>query len=265
MKILYAARSDVGLKREDNEDAYIIVQPGQVGALKERVMLFALADGLGGHPCGEVASKMACNAMEGFLDELEGDPELIEKRLLKRFHEIDENIRTLSGRKRACRNMGTTLSAVVFSGHSAIIAHVGDSRVYRLRDDRMEQITNDHTFLQEMIESGLLAPEDSAVNHFRNKLTNTVGTDEPLELVDTQRLEIVAGDRFLLSSDGLHDTVAFCDIKNTLQEVHDPEKAASHLLSLAIKNGGHDNITIIVIHFSYRSMDINRTSPLPQL
>ena len=144
--------------------------------------------------------------------------------------------------------MGTTLSTIVFADDFAVLAHVGASRIYRFRNGRLNQLTSDNTFVQEMIEEGELSP-DEAVNHpLRNMLTRALGTQEPLEEIEIGRLNIAHGDCFLLSSDGLHSLVPVNTIEDILMRQLHPKQTAEELLQAALGNGGKDNITIIVIH-----------------
>ena len=125
---------------------------------------------------------------------------------------------------------------------------MGDSRIYRLRKNQLEQLTSDHTFVQEMIEEGELTPESAANHPLRNMLTGVLGTREALEKVDTGIVDAAPGDRFLLCSDGLHNMMSARMITATLKSQTDPKKSAEKLLQMALQNGGKDNVTLIVIH-----------------
>lgn len=249
LRIRYFASSDKGLKRKKNEDAYRVVSANQQhGALIEsRTMLFLVADGMGGQPCGEVASEIACNGIEDFIHMASGSPEMIKKQLIERFHDIDNDIRAYANKDHVCRDMGTTMSAVVLSGDTAIIAHVGDCRIYLYRDTELTTLTVDHTFVQEMVDMGLLKPEQAFTHPYRHKLTQAVGTSDPLDQVDTRIVPLLARDRLLLSSDGLHDVVPNDTIKQTLEHTTSPEQAVNMLKSAALSLGGPDNITVIAI------------------
>lgn len=252
MHVQYAARSKTGLKRDKNEDSYRIeLCDAQTSALNNRPMLFAVADGMGGHPCGEVASMMACEIMIDFLNLQEkNSTKGLLRILVKCFFYIDEQIRQLTSKKPSCLHMGTTLSAIVILGEKAIIGHVGDTRVYCLRDGKLKLLTTDHTFVQEMFDHGVFTAEMVKNSPHRNVLTQVVGTDEPLENVNTHTLDIISGDRILLSSDGLHDMISFQEIEQILKEGNNPEETAERLLSQAIVKGGKDDITLIVAHLT---------------
>ena len=250
MRIRYAVKSEMGIKREKNEDSYKInLYEGKHPLLGEGFILFAVADGMGGHPCGEVASQMACEALPGFFQpQGKSSVEELKGALMQVFLSIDKQIKLYTRKNPTCMHMGTTLSVITVFGEKAVIAHVGDTRIYRLRDGILKLLTIDHTFVQEMVEQGVLNAEMAASAPHRNVLTQVVGTDEPLEKVSLQALDIVEGDRFLLSSDGLHDSVNFQDIKSIMAQKNDPKEITRRLLSLALANGGQDDITLIVVH-----------------
>jgi len=248
-QIRYFASTNKGLKRRKNEDAYRVVSTiPQHGALIDRgTMIFIVADGMGGQPCGEVASEIACKGMEDFIYTANGSPEMIKEQLIERFHDIDNDIRDYTNKDPFCRDMGTTLSAVVLSGDTAIIAHVGDCRIYLYRDTELTPLTVDHTFVQEMVELGLIKPEEAFSHPYRHQLTQAVGTSEPLDQIDTRIVPLSAKDRLLLSSDGLHDVVSYAAIKQAMEQTKSPEQAVNMLQSAALRLGGPDNVTVIAI------------------
>jgi protein phosphatase len=248
--IRFFAVSDIGRRRKYNEDSYAVYDSSAVGpGLNKMGYLFGVADGIGGHACGDVASKMACRELGSFFSAASGEwtPEKCSKRMETLILAIDSLVRRRAAEDPACADMGTTLSALLVWGGFGIAGHVGDSRIYRLRGHRLRQLTTDHTFVQEMIEEGELT-EDAAADHpLRSVLTRAVGTPEPLETPEIKLLEIKPGDRFLLASDGLHDMVAFADIKIILTRPGGPQTSAQDLLTAALKNGGKDNVTVIVV------------------
>lgn len=251
--IRYFAVSHIGLRRFRNEDSYAIVDFGASKPPSDRRgVLFAIADGMGGHACGDLASKMACQGLTTIFDDCTADFESKQyaQRLEELIFSVDSRLRQHAITHPDCTDMGTTLSALLISGNSVITAHVGDSRIYRLRGDHLTQLTTDHSFVQEMIDEGELTPE-AAINHpLRSVLTRAVGTQEPLEEVEIRIVDAAIGDRFLLSSDGLHDMVSFKEIARTLKNEIDPQQSAEQLLNAALRNGGRDNVTTISIHLS---------------
>jgi protein phosphatase len=246
----FFAVSNIGLKRARNEDAYLALSFPTEPVGGNRGYLFAVADGIGGNGFGDLASRMTCRSLKTFFstDPVDLLPEQFEKGMDLLFRSIDRKIRWQAIENPACRHMGTTLSVLVLFGKFGVMAHVGDSRIYRLRESKLVQLTTDHTFVQDMIAEGDLTPESAKTHPFRNMLTRAVGTQEPLEEVQTRILDIAAGDRFLLSSDGLHNLVSDLQIASTLKGGIDPRDSAEHLLAAALEKGGNDNVTIIVVH-----------------
>lgn len=246
----YYTFTDIGLKRTRNEDAYAVYNSAEdcsEGA--RRMSLFAVADGIGGHSCGDMASNIACSELKLFFDGtgFESDPGYFVERIETLIHAIDRLIRRRGEENPACEDMGTTLSALLLTEDFGILAHVGDSRIYRLRNGTLSQLTSDHTFTQEMVEDGDLSPESAATHPLRSVLTRAVGTGGTLEKVDTGILELLSGDCFLISSDGLHDMISKEEIENILKTHADPKRAGNELLQKALKGGGTDNITGIII------------------
>lgn len=244
----YASATDIGLRREVNEDHLLLDAPpdarhhcGSVG------VLFAVADGMGGHACGELASRMACQGMEGALHHLEARPEIYRRHLQERFFDVDARLKARGAADPACAHMGTTLAVLAMGSGFAVAAHVGDSRIYRRRGDRLMLLTTDHTFVQEMIAEGELTPEAAATHPLRHMLTRALGTIEPLDAVDTLTADIAPGDRFLLSSDGLHDALSFEEIERILGEGDGLDALVDRMVALALARGGRDNISVIVV------------------
>ena len=248
MRVQYAVRSKVGSKRDNNEDAFRIdVIDGPTLTHGDCSMLFAVADGVGGHPCGEVASMIACDALaEFFITQKKKPGKTLQSILENILFDIDNEIRLSTRNNPNCCHMGTTLSVIVILGGKAEIAHVGDTRIYRLRGGGLKLLTTDHTFIQDMLESGVFTAEMARASPHKNILTQVLGTDEPLENIYTQTINILIGDRILISSDGLHDVVSFRDIELIMNDGNDPEEVADLLLSQARSNGGRDDVTLIV-------------------
>jgi protein phosphatase len=213
--------------------------------------LLGVADGLAGHACGDIASKIACRELAGFVDEIQGlRPDVAEKRMRDKIYEIDKILRLHAARHSSCLDMGTTLSAIALLHKQAVIAHVGDSRIYRLRRRNLKKLTTDHSFVQELVNEGILSEEAAANHPYRNKLTQVVGTDEPLEEVETSRCAIAPGDRYLLCTDGLYGDITSDEIAAILSDSPVPQQAAEELLYLALQRGGHDNATAIVMYLT---------------
>ncbi len=231
LAIRYAVASDIGLNREDNEDS------AYAGA-----RLLAVADGLGGHAGGEVASAAAIEALRP-LDTDVPAGELLGA-LEHAVHQASGALRDLAEADPALRGMGTTLTAILWSGAQLGLVHIGDSRAYLLRDGELFQITHDHTMVQSLVDEGRITPEEAASHPHRSLLLRALGdgSSEP----DLQLRDALRGDRYLLSSDGLHEVVPAGAIAGVLSTAADPDQAATELIGLAIEGGGPDNVTCIV-------------------
>ena len=249
-----SGKTDIGLFRENNEDSYLIVDPGnEAYDVSHSGLLFAVADGMGGHAAGEVASKMACEGLleyyePGIAQETESSDLVYGLEQLRRvIHRTNEEIYQYAQTHLEFSGMGTTLSVLVLFPECAIIGHVGDSRIYRFRNRNLKQLTMDHTEVQAMIDSGHLTPEEASVHPFRHALLQAVGAMAELETIDTGIESVQPGDLYLLSTDGLHDSISDEDIEQTLGETGDIHIACDRLVDLALKKRGRDNITLIII------------------
>lgn len=228
----YAALSDVGLLRDGNEDA----------AFAGRRLL-AVADGMGGHAAGEVASAAVIAALEQ-LDELgvnAGDPR---EALREAVHDANVHLRDMVAAESDLQGMGTTVTAVLTDGDYTWLAHVGDSRAYLLRDGHLTQLTRDHTFVQQLVDEGRIRKEDASTHPQRNFITRALDGREGID-IDLDRLDLQPGDRLLLCSDGLSGVVSDESIAEVLTG-STPEEAVQRLIDLALRGGGPDNITCIV-------------------
>jgi serine/threonine protein phosphatase PrpC len=223
------ALSDPGRRRRRNEDAYVVSPP-----------LFAVADGMGGARAGELASRLAVEAM-GEEPESRG-----EERLSTLIREANRRVFARSHEDASASGMGTTMTAAIVGDDGTVtIGHVGDSRAYRLRDDQLEQLTEDHSLVAELVRSGRLSAEEAETHPQRSVITRALGTDADVD-VDVFTVQGEAGDLFLLCSDGLTTMVEDEDIRRTLSESRDDlEAAARDLVGRANRGGGEDNITVI--------------------
>jgi protein phosphatase len=228
--VRYAVRSDLGLVRGNNEDS---VYAGP--------RLLAIADGMGGHAAGEVASKIVISTLES-LDDDHSVGDLIAA-LRESVREANTRISEAVEANAELDGMGTTLTALRFVGSKVGLVHVGDSRAYLLRGDRLTQITHDDTYVQYLVDSGKLTPDEAKDHPRRSVILRTLngGEVEP----DVSIREARAGDRYLLCTDGLTDVVSTETITETLR-APDPQEAADRLVELALRGGGPDNVTVIV-------------------
>jgi PPM family protein phosphatase len=232
LALRYAIRSDVGLLREGNEDS------AYAGP-----HLLAIADGMGGHVAGEVASSVTISALTGLDDEVPADRLLDE--LAAAVATASNTLHEMSVEDPSLEGMGTTLTALLWSGTTVAICHIGDSRAYLLRDGELRQITRDHTLVQSLVDDGRLSPAQAAIHPQRSLVMRALQSGTEAE-PDLKTIEAKAGDRYLLCSDGLSDVVSEETLHDTLTRCTDREQAVAKLIELAIRGGGPDNITCIV-------------------
>jgi protein phosphatase len=241
-----AGVSDTGRRRRRNEDSYVCEPP-----------LFAVADGMGGAQAGEVASRLAA----AVLQEVNGE-QLSRGAIAELIQEANRRVFQRSNEDAAASGMGTTLTvALVESSDTVAIGHVGDSRAYRVRDGRLEQLTEDHSLVGEMMRSGKLSAEEAEAHPQRSVITRALGTEPDVD-VDTFTVETEPGDVFLLCSDGLTTMVPDREILSLLAASGgDLERAARRLVEAANRSGGEDNITVVV--FEIAETDAEQTVRLP--
>ena len=226
----YAVVSDTGRRRRRNEDTYVVAPP-----------LFGVADGMGGAQAGEVASKLAATTMRGG----EGSDLRGVERVAALIEEANRRVYERSSSDPTASGMGTTMTVALVEGTAVSIGHVGDSRAYLLRDGRMEQLTDDHSLVNELLKSGKLSPDEALAHPQRSVITRAVGTD-PDVTVDAFTIDAHDGDVFLLCSDGLTDMVEDEDILELLEKHRDDlDRAVKALAAAANRGGGEDNITAV--------------------
>jgi len=244
--ISVARMTDVGLLRDRNEDAV---------ASDLTTGLIMLTDGMGGYKSGEIASEIAILVVTSELAELLHEQQSSEKNrqtltvsemLASAVDKANDTIFSTSQDYAACEGMGTTLVAGVFTDNKIIVGHIGDSRMYRLRDETLVQLTEDHSLLQEQISAGLITKQQAKHSNNGHLVTRALGTDPEVEL-ELNEYETKVGDMYLLCSDGLTDLVDDEEIRNTIIDASDSiHLAAKNLVKLAIKYGGKDNISVVI-------------------
>jgi protein phosphatase len=252
MKIVGWGASDVGRKRHHNEDSFLC---------NNDLGLYAVADGMGGHLGGEKASRMAVDILEREVERgrqgLEapaaartngdGDEAQPGRALLKRaVIEADRSIYEAALANPALSGMGTTLTAMLFSGGYVQLGHVGDSRAYLYRDGKARQLTEDHSWIQEQVRAGLLSPEEAKESRFRNIITKSVGFEPSVE-PDLAGLPVQAGDCYVLCSDGLSNYLSVEEVGQILT-AHFYRDAARVFVEMANERGGDDNVTCLVVY-----------------
>jgi PPM family protein phosphatase len=239
MKCAFAGLTDPGLVRPYNQDNHYIDPDGR---------FFILADGMGGHAGGEEASRIATELIKEYFDENWfapiPSPDLLEKAIYQANEGILEDQKLNPERA----DMGTTLVVVIFRNQETWRGHVGDSRLYRYYDGNLEQVTNDHTWISQAIRAGEISAEDAKHHPWRHVLSQCLGRRDLFEGIEIELIqEIKNGDRFLLCSDGLTEEVSDHAINECMKSQADLTKAANQLVETAKKNGGSDNITVVLV------------------
>jgi protein phosphatase len=226
-----AGITDAGRRRRRNEDAYVCEPP-----------LFAIADGMGGAQAGEVASRLAAAVLEEATGEERG-----EDRVASLIQEANRRVFQRSNEDAAASGMGTTMTVALVDATDGTIAigHVGDSRAYRVRNGELEQLTDDHSLVGELMRSGKLSPEEAEAHPQRSVITRALGTEPDVD-VDTFTIESAPGDLYLLCSDGLTSMVSDGEILSLLERSDDLDKVAHGLVDAANAGGGEDNITAVL-------------------
>jgi protein phosphatase len=249
MKVVHAGLSDVGRKREHNEDSFVVVPEDH---------LFVVADGMGGHAAGEVASRIAVTAIADFIASTRTDAEITwpyeydpgisvaSNRLKTAIRLANQKIIDTIAQKRELEGMGTTLVSVLLSEGTACVAHVGDSRSYIIREGELAQLTGDHSWVNEQVKLGFLTKEDAVRHPFRNVVTRALGSKEDVQ-VDLVEKALMPDDVFLLCSDGLNtmvdDPTIFEVVSNSGGDL---ARAAQELIDKANERGGEDNVTVVL-------------------
>jgi serine/threonine protein phosphatase PrpC len=235
-----SARSAIGLMRQGNEDS-AFVSP----------QLIAVADGMGGHAAGEVASRIAVQVLHRLTPTLTAtdiDEDSVSDLLMHSLHSIDEEIAAVAEEEIEKRGMGTTLTALLVRDNHIALLHVGDSRCYRLRGSALEQLSNDHTVIQELLDQGAISEAEAAEHPQRSMLTQALRGDGDVTPV-LQVYEVKKGDRFLLCSDGLSGVLTEKEIKIGLKK-SDKDEAVKFLVDATYVNGAPDNVTVLIADIS---------------
>jgi len=249
--------SDVGCRRDQNEDRILYVKPADQSELDRKGVLAIVADGMGGHQAGEVASQLAMDVISRsyYRDEM-SDPVAA---LKCAFEDANCAIYNASQSDERLSGMGTTATALVLKGGVAYFGHVGDSRLYRISTRGLSQLTEDHTLVAKMVKMGLIAPEEARLHPDRNILTRSLGTQEAIDVALCGAPCLVQpGDYFVLCSDGLYDLVDEDEIKTAVL-ADAPARACEKLIALAKERGGYDNVTVGIL--AIQGADETASSP----
>ena len=243
MAIISAGASDIGRKRKTNQDSICV---------DHEHLFYAVADGMGGHNGGDIASQLSVKIIPDYIQEnLKKNPQDLMRDVIT---EINQQILNTAAKQPELNGMGTTLSAIMFSGAQLTLGNVGDSRVYMIHNNNIFQMTRDHSFVQEKLNMGIYTREDAAHDPQKNVLVRSVGIEEDIQ-VDLFNYRICKNDIFLICSDGLHGKVSDRDILFIVQKyLPDPENCdasqvqvlVNELIKQANENGGQDNISVII-------------------
>lgn len=246
-RTLAVGLSNPGLVRPGNEDAFLAA--GDLG-------LYAVADGMGGAACGEVAARMAIDAVRAAIEDpnatwpsgSRGAPPAGSglPLLVAGVERANARVHAAAAADSAKAGMGSTFTGILFFESGAAIAHVGDSRAWRLRAGRLEVLTADHTVVQAAVDAGAMTPEEARISKYRHIITRAIGTHPAIE-VEHALLDVEAGDVYLLATDGLHGVVGDDEIAAILQAELDLHRAASHLMVATFDAGAPDNVTLVLL------------------
>lgn len=237
MKCFFTGLTDPGLLRSVNQDAYYIDPEGR---------FFIVADGMGGHAGGQEASRIATQTIQQYLDEQWNSSEPSKTLLEHAFLKANQAIVQDQSKHPERSDMGTTAVVVMFRENQPWCAHIGDSRLYRLRGAKLHQITEDHTWVARAMKLGDLTPDQARTHPWRHILSKCLGRED-LRQIDAQTFDLQASDRLLLCSDGLTEELSDHLIASHLKSIRSCEKAAIALINAAKDRGGRDNITVVIV------------------
>ena len=237
--------SDVGCQRDNNEDAYAYWEPASEADYERKGRLAIVADGMGGHEGGQEASSLAVEAIQQIYGQASGkDPQV---QLAHAFREAHERIHQSAAKNPQLRGMGTTATALVLVAHNLYYSHVGDSRLYLVREGKVERLTQDHSYVSRLVQNGVITSEEAETHPQRHILTAALGAGTEFSPdIPQQPIAVQAGDVLVLCTDGLWGQVSEEEVGRAVKE-KDPEQACRELVDLAKKRGGPDNITVQVL------------------
>lgn len=239
-----SSKTNTGIVRKNNEDSLLVIAPWSSLALEKKACLFVVADGMGGQNAGEVASGMAVNTAKEWFKSSDFK-DLTPKHMEDLITIVNEKVWKYSMEHPETKGMGTTFSAILLKNDKAVVGHIGDSRIYRLRNNELLQLTSDHSIVGEQVRLGKLTPEQARVSPVRNILSKVLGARQFIQ-PDIFETSIEIDDKFVLCSDGVY-TMIECDEMERIIKTTPTEKLARTLISNANAGGGKDNSTVIAL------------------
>lgn len=257
LRVTIAMRSDVGRVRSENQDFAIVSDAAEAGQGRGELMI--VADGMGGHKGGATASRLAATTIKDLYFSSEGeDVAAILRDAIERANNV---IFQQAGENEDLEGMGTTTSVLLIRDGHAWTGHVGDSRIYRVRDGEIAQLTDDHSLVATMVREGLLSAEEAETHPRRNVLQRSMGVSSDVEADVDGPLDLLPGDRFLLCSDGLHGLVSSPEMAQIIND-NETDAAADRFIELALERGAHDNVTVIVAAVDQSDTTPESTDPV---
>ncbi|MFK5926317.1 MAG: Stp1/IreP family PP2C-type Ser/Thr phosphatase [Desulfuromusa sp.] len=235
MKLQACAKTDIGLTRSNNEDLFFV---------DKNQGLFIVADGMGGHAAGEIASQIAVGTVCRSLQTSDGNNPL--EQLKKAIEEANQTVEKAANNNSAWEGMGTTLTVLLLHQRRAFLAHIGDSRAYCFHNNRLQQLSDDHSLLAEQLRLGMISSEEVQNSNLGNILLQAIGISSDLDIC-LKHFPVTAGERFLLCSDGLSDMLTDAEIEQILKETKELNTICDLLIDKTIAAGGKDNITVVMV------------------
>lgn len=234
--------TDVGCVREKNEDRIVCIAVATGSTAAENALLAIVADGMGGHAAGEIASQLTVDVIQKFVKE----SETLGKRVLEQaFQNANEAVYNVSQKQPEYSGMGTTGTALLIQGDKVLVAHVGDSRLYRIRKNNIVLLSEDHTLVREWVLSGVISDKEAQSHPNKNIITRSLGTNSTVQIYTFEAQAALAGDIYILCSDGLYDLVSDDEIASICSTLT-ADSACENLIGLAKQRGGDDNISMVV-------------------
>ena len=262
-EIVASIQTDKGCVREANEDSGRYTKPNDQTLLASKGTLLIVADGMGGHASGEVASGMAVELVSRLYYQGQEDAQAALKEAVE---EANRQIHAASMKDEKLNGMGTTCTALVLRQGMAFSAHVGDSRIYMRRGGQVYLMTEDHSAVMEMVKHGIITMEEARHHADKNVILRALGTSPEVEAAVWEKpLPVQIGDQFMLCSDGLYDLVEDEEIGRALADANDPHEACEQLIALAKQRGGHDNITVGIVQIQPAGGDTGAGSQNPRV